>query len=545
MEPWLSHTPEDYQQLKTIADRLQLDYNRGTLISYHYYGFTSYTFRTSKNTFTNFLTGANYYYTPTEGYKGIPEHIILLLLASLHPHIKDMIQNVFNPTDRGGTDRTDPIPIETTTRIAYFPKGITDFAPTDKMLDTALSAKIQHEIIKENSTDPNLTNSPDLSITVKVFASPTQYLHVYFNKKSPETIRRVIYKTIQANLDYFKMIEDIEEPSDKELFNIIYKHFFTPTKDSMKEILKYLNDYFEEKIKHQDENLVKNFAAAKQTAMNNTRKQNLLASLQSAKDRYEQNIQSFSNLKNAYLQAKKAVDTFEEVPFTAIEVFLNAVKNDPCTKMFAKVSPTNIQFLIEEPLMHTESETWAKYITNNGSTLNSKIGNFAMNHYERYNTTYDILKYAVQRFFKETFIDQKIKLYTAALLGVDSTTSDFYVNKYNLTNYDYFPHPHIGTNTLTCWGEATRQISKNILENDGEMAHLQLTYALQQMTASDGVVANKLIDLILSNNYLTGPYYSRKTQKDSDSLRESFENILKEFITDETNKINAIIASES
>lgn len=545
MEPWLKHTPEDYQQLTTIANKLDLAYNRSDIVSYHYYGFTSYTFRTAKNKLTNFLTGANYYYTPTDSYKGIPEHIILLLLASLHPHIKDMIRDVFSPTDRGGTDRSDPIPVETTTRVAYFPKGITDFAPTDKTLDADLSAKIQREIIKENNADPNLTDSPDLSITVKVFASPAQYLHVYFNKKTPETIRRIFYKTIKANLDYFNMSEDITDELDRTLFNIIYKHFFYPTEESIKEIIKGANSYLTIKLKSLNENLVKDFAAKKQTAMNSNRKQNLLNRLQSAKTSYEQNIQAFATLKNEYLQAKKAVDTFEEVPFNAIEVFLNTVKEDPCTKSFQRTNQTVLQFLIEQPLIHTESETWAKYITNTNSTLNSRIHHFAENNCMLFNTTYDILKYAIQRFFKELFVDQKIRLHTAALLGIESTTSDFFVNKYNLTDHKYFPHPHIGTNSLTCWGEAVRQISKNILENDGDMAHLQLTYALQQMTASDSIVVNKLIDLILSTNYRTGLYYSRKSQTDSESLRESFEKILKEFITDETNKINSIIASES
>ena len=73
------------------------------------------------------------------------------------------------------------------------------------------------------------------------------------------------------------------------------------------------------------------------------------------------------------------------------------------------------------------------------------------------------------------------------------------------------------------------------------MAFLQLNYALQQMTASDTVVAKKLTDLILNDNYGTHPYYLRKGKTE----RESFETILKEFIADETDKINAIIDSES
>ena len=73
------------------------------------------------------------------------------------------------------------------------------------------------------------------------------------------------------------------------------------------------------------------------------------------------------------------------------------------------------------------------------------------------------------------------------------------------------------------------------------MAFLQLNYALQQMTASDSVVAGKLTDLILSNSYRNKPYYLKKNSTE----RMSFDTILKEFIADETNKINAIIDSES
>ena len=54
-------------------------------------------------------------------------------------------------------------------------------------------------------------------------------------------------------------------------------------------------------------------------------------------------------------------------------------------------------------------------------------------------------------------------------------------------------------------------------------------------------ILSKLTDLILNYNYGTHPYYLRKGKTE----RESFETILKEFIADETNKINAIIDSES
>lgn len=545
MKPWLSFTPDQKQQLKQLADRLQIAYTGNGLFNSNYYGLTSYTLRDAKNNFTNFLKG-HYYY----GYNNIDdedrtngqvEHILLNLLASFNENIKDMIKNTFQIKDRGGTDRSDPLTTETITGIAYFPKGITDFKPATKLLNTDLSAKIQKEIIKENGADPDLAGSPDLTITVKVFSESGRYLHTYFNKKSAQTIRRVIYKTIQANIDYFNMKELTQNELDKKMFETICNNFFVPTENSIKNILEHLETYIADKLKHQEENLVKIFASEKQKAMNHSRRRQLEDNLKYAEQDYNNNMQRYAELRNKYLQARKAIDTFEEIDFEAVEVFLNKIKDYPKTKLFAKINPNCLQFLIEEPLIHTEGETWAKYLTNPNSNLNSKIDIFVISMQEHYNTTFDILKYAVQRLFKELLVDQKIRLYTAAVLGITNNTTDFNVNKYNLSNNDYFPHPHIGTDSLTCWYEATRQISKCILENDGEMAFLQLNYALQQMTASDSVVAGKLTDMILSSNYRNKPYYLKKNSTE----RTSFDNILKEFIADETNKINSIIDSES
>ena len=103
------------------------------------------------------------------------------------------------------------------------------------------------------------------------------------------------------------------------------------------------------------------------------------------------------------------------------------------------------------------------------------------------------------------------------------------------------PHPHIGSDGLTCWNEAQRAINDKVLENDGEMAYLQLTYALQQMTASDSVVAKKLVQQMLNSAYMNTNCYLQKNKE----KRENFNSIMKEFIKDETDKINAIIASES
>lgn len=544
MKPWLQFTTEQKQQLKQLADRLQLPYLNSNLVESNYYGLTSYTLRDAKNHFTNYLKGNHYYYYNNDDEArtdGHVEHILLQFLASFDENIKDMIKKVFQIKDRGGTDRQDIFTTDCATGIGYFPKGITDFKPTNKLLDADLSARIQREIIKENGADPELVNSPDLTITVKVFAEPGRYLHVYFNKKTAQTIRRVVYKTIKANLDYFEMANAIQDKQDREAFDIISDCLFNPKEDSIARVIEFLTNYISEKLKHQEENLVKIFATEKQKAMNQSRKQQLKDNLNYAEQSYNDNMQRFADLKNKYIQARKALDAFEEVEFEAVEVFLNKVKDYPRTKVFAKINSNCLQFLIEEPLIHTESETWSKYLTNMNSTLNAKITTFAQNRAMDFETTFDILKYAVQRFFKETFVDQKIRLYTAAVLGVQSNTNTFQIDKYNLGNNEYFPHPHIGTSGLTCWNEASRQISKNILENDGEMAFLQLNYALQQMTASDSIVAAKLIDLILNSSYRTKPYYLRKGKTE----RESFETILKEFIADETNKINAIIDSES
>lgn len=544
MKPWLPFTLEQKQQIKQLADRLQINY-RTNWFDDNYYNIISYTFRSARTNFINFLKGGYYNAYQAIGDEtrtdGQVENIVLTLLASLDEEIKEMIKSVFHTRDRAGQDRNDVIPIESITGTGYFPKGITDFKPDNKKLDADLSARIQREIIKENGADSELVNSPDLTITVKVFAEPGQYLHTYFNKKTEQTIRRVYYKTIQTNLQYFSMKDLITDEQDKALFDVICNNFFTPNEKSVPNIIEFLTAYINEKLKYQEENLVKIFAAEKQTAMNQERKRNLEQNLRYAEQNYNDNIRRYASLKNEYLQAKKAVDTFEEVKFEAVEVFLNKIKDYPRTKQFAKINNTCLQFLIEEPLIHTEGETWAKYLTNVNSNINEKINAYAINNASNYNTTMSILKYAVQRFFKEVLVDQKIRLYTTALLGIRSDETNFAIEKFNFNGYEYFPHPHIGTSGLTCWGEATRQISKNILENDGEMAFLQLNYALQQMTASDTVVAKKLTDLILNHNYKTHPYYLRKGKTE----RESFETILKEFIADETNKINAIIDSES
>lgn len=561
--PWLQSSPEQKQQIKSLALRFGINvekentYNTNTRslgIGRQYYNMISYTARNSLNDFRAYLRGRlfNYYNNNEENIEinanGIFEYTILSFLGDFAPEIKDLFLKAFQIYDRSGADRHDPIATDMF-RIAYLPKGITDFNPTNKKLNEELTAKLQREIIKENKDDTSLEGR-DATITVKVFnelnAECDKIFHVYFNKKEPQTIRRIIYKAIREAIKYFNLTETIpiqneENPIERDLFNNLADIFFNAKENAISDILKELKSYIQAKLTYQDENIIQIFAARKQTAMNRQRKQSLEQNLKYTKERYERNIQEFASLKNDYLQAKKAIDSYEEVEFNAITVILTKIKEHPGTKLFTKINDDCLQFLLEEPLIHTDSVIWSKYLGNVGSEINSIIKIFTETHYNKYNTTFDILRFAVQRFIKELFVDQKYRIYTAALLGIRASTDYFQIEKYNLPDNNYLPHPHIGTTTLTCWSEASREISKKIMENDGETAFLQLIYALQQMTASDMVVSKNLIRLIIDDKYSTQPFYLKKGNEN----RVSFKEIIEEFVTDETNKINAINDSES
>ena len=564
--PWLQSSPEQKQQIKALALRFGINvederpYNRTTRslgIGNRYWSMTSYTAKNALNDFQSYLKGQRYnnYYYYTEDNdndeikaNGLFEYTILSFLGDFAPEIKDLFLKAFQICDRGGTDRQDPITADNF-KIAYIPKGITDFNPTTKKLNEELTAKIQREIIKENKDDTSL-GGKDATITVKVFnelnTEDDKIFHVYFNKKEPQTMRRIIYKSIREAIKYFNITEHIpiqneENPIEQNLFNSLADIFFNAKEDAISSILEELESYIQAKLAYQDENLIQIFAARKQTAMNEQRKHSLEETLNYAKTQYERNMQEFASLKNDYLQAKKAVDSYQEIEFNAITVLLTKIKEHPGTKLFAKINDDCLQFLLEEPLIHTDSAVWAKYLGNLSSDINFIIKNFAELHYDKYNTTFDILRFAVQRFIKELFVDQKYRVYTAALLGIRASTNTFQIEKYNLPDDNFLPHPHIGTNSLTCWAEASREISKKVMENDGETAFLQLIYALQQMTASDTVVSRQLISLIVDDSYSTQPFYIKKGSEN----RTSFKEIIKEFVTDETNKINAINDSES
>ena len=561
--PWLQSSPEQKQQIKSLALRFGINieeernYNRTTRslgIGNQYWNLISYTARNALNDFQSYLKGRNYYYyNDTDESNeikanGLFEYTILSFLGDFAPEIKDLFLKAFQICDRGGTDRQDPIRTDTF-KIAYFPKGITDFNPTDKKLNEELTARIQREIIKENKDDTSLEGK-DATITVKVFnelsAGNDKIFHVYFNKKEPQTIRRIIYKSIREAIKYFDVTQHIavqneEEPIERQLFNNLADMFFNAKEDAISNILEELANYIQAKLTYQDENIIQIFAARKQTAMNEQRKHQLEQNLNYAKTNYERNMQEFASLKNEYLQAKKAIDSYEEVEFNAITVLLTKIKEHPGTKLFAKINDDNLQFLIEEPLIHTDGAVWSKYLGNPSSEINYIIQRFTENNCNNYETTYEILRYATQRLIKEVLIDQKYRVYTAALLGLRASSNSFQIDKYNLPDNNYLPHPHIGTSDITCWAEASREISKKVMENDGETAFLQLVYALQQMTASDGIISKKLIQYMLKPEYSTQPFYIKKGSEN----RVSFKEIIKEFIADETNKINAINDSES
>lgn len=563
--PWLQSSPEQKQQIKALALRFGINvedeaqYNRTTRslgIGGQYWNMVSYTARKSLIDFQAYLKGRRYNdYGYTEGNNndeikanGLFEYTLLSFLGDFAPEIKDLFLKAFRICDRSGADRQDPITTDDF-KIAYIPKGVTDFNPTTKKLNEELTAKIQREIIKENKDDTSLEGK-DATITVKVFnelnTGDDKIFHVYFNKKEPQTMRRIIYKSIREAIKYFNITERItvqneENPIERNLFNNLADIFFNAKEGAISNILEELERYIQAKLAYQDENIIQIFAARKQTAMNEQRKRSLEETLNYTKTQYERNMREFASLKNDYIQAKKAVDSYQEVEFDAITVLLTKIKKHPGTKLFAKINDENLQFLIEEPLIHTDSAVWAKYLGNTSSDINYGIKIFAESHYYQYNTTFDILRFAVQRFIKELFVDQKYRVYTAALLGIRASTSTFQIEKYNLPDNSFLPHPHIGTNSLTCWTEASREISKKVMENDGETAFLQLIYALQQMTASDSIVSRKLVSLIVDDRYSTQPFYIKKGSEN----RTSFKEIIKEFVTDETNKINAINDSES
>lgn len=269
--------------------------------------------------------------------------------------------------------------------------------------------------------------------------------------------------------------------------------------------------------------------------MNADRKRQLDTDLRSIKSYYNDTLDNLIRYSTSLRNAQQALVDYNEIEFSAITVFLEKIKQHPNTKSFKKINSDCLQFIVEEPIMYTDDKVWSKYISNSASETRQYIYRFARDYHDYYNTTSDILDFCVQRLFKEVLIDQKIKLFTSSAMYLNQNNTSFRLEKNSLPDAgNFFPHPHLGTNSLTCWGNAITEITKAINADDGETAFLQMMYAFQQMTATDNVVVRKLTEYMLNTRYSNYTVY----QKGKDTERTTFEKIIKEFVEDETNKIN-------
>lgn len=552
MQPWIPNTDEHCSKLFRLAQRLGFTAT-SSVLEHRWLGrVTSYTLRESFNDLDNYYLARSSYFKhlikhldfnrESPATFGYFENFVMLILKHFSPEITDAFNSLTGIKDRAGYDRADPLS-NCSIGLAYLPKGLTIFTPENKVYLEADSARIQRECIKESAKDP-CTPDSDKTLTVKVFAKKDEYFHCYINKRAPVTLRRIIYKAFFTWCRVYEAERFLPTELEKTVFNVLLENLECPTESSADIIIATLSNYITEKIKNLEENLIQNFATEKQKALNSARKKELDRRLQSCQNNlthYESGYrQSLIDLKNA----EKAIAEYSEVGFNAIQTFLQLIKNYPRTQFLSKINARDIQFQIEEPLIHTAGAVWAKYLTNSNSDINYGIKDFALKHHKEkpfLETTVEILRFSIQRFIKELFVDQTIRLYTACTLGMEANDTVLDIKKYELVQTDYMPHPHIGTAGLTCWSEAKTEVIKALLNNDGETAFLQLTYALQQMSATDTVVSKKLINNILHPAYSKIKIYLRKGKQE----RESFIEILQEFITDETNKINAIIASES
>lgn len=543
--PWVPVNTELVDRAAAYENRLQIDTRMEPWASIPYLNLTSRMLREAWRQLKYFNIGQRAWSadnTVDEQRLGLFEGAIVNIICHLLPDVKPYLENLLRIRDRGNAERHDVFDTNDGVGLGYFPKGITDFAPDNKTYHAELSARLQREIIRDNGNDPMLPdNHDDKKITIKAFVD-VNYVHIYFNKRSIHTIRRIYFKTFWFIWNHFNLAR--YGGTEAEQFDNIVTNLCYPSADSAELILNALNSIIEKHMKQAEENLVEEFSKAKQKAMNYTRKNSLDNALANAKRNYDDNIARYASIHLALINCQKALNEYTEVEFTAVADFLTRIKEYPRTKEFGRLDADNIQFIIEEPMIHTDPKTWARYLTNPDSNLNQHIHRFVLNYYNFYNTTQDILRFATQRFIKEIFVDQHIRIFTQARFGILASESNFNILKLQLPNngnYNYMPHPHIATNDLTCWGDAQREIAKRILENNGETAFLQLTYALQQMTASDNVVLRKLIEMILHSQYNTCAIYQIKGQTE----RTSFQEIIKEFVKNETDKINAISETEA
>lgn len=516
----IPHSGEQEQELLRILNNI----NQGGLLPLNIYlpNVRSYTLRNNLLGCLNAIPFTKY---------------TLNFLASISPEVLyPMLTDLIQISDRGGADRIDPINNQRGIKLAYIPKGLTDFYPDTKPLNEDLTGSIHRRIIRQNQSDPACPES-DKAITVKAYGDidvNNSFLHIYFNKYSEATLKRLIliglelaYKT----LDRTKIFGE-----DKENIDTIVENLCDPKEDSANKIIESIRAVMANFLKAEEKDLIKNFVRITQKSLNTVRREQLNRDRSNAESNYASTLDALTRYATILKNAQQELINYSEVDFSSIEVFLEKIKNHPNTKDFRKISADWLQFVIEEPIVYTEEKVWSKYLTNRWSDTRQSIEAFARNYCKTYKTTMAILDFCIQRLFKEVLVDRKIKLFTASAMYLDQRNSYFQLRKNTLPdNMGLFPHPHLGTVNLTCWGNAMTEIVKAINANDGETAFLQMIYAFQQMTATDNVVVRKLTECILDGTYSEYPVYQKTEEKE----RKTFKDIIKEFIEDETNKINA------
>lgn len=461
------------------------------------------------------------------------EKNILNMLASLNTGMRNLLKDLLKIRDRRATDANDPIPKETPLGMAFFPKCLTDFKPANKILNEKLTAEIRRTILKANAADPECPES-DKAITIHIYEEDN-YLHVYFNKYSAQTLYRLTFLILYHAFDKYIKADSFKNAEEYNLVKLIISGLCLPTESSIDLILTSMLKIFEKRLEHEEENLIEDFSADVQTRLNSNRKSILDRSKNDAEAYYSRALNDLAKYATDLRNANQALLNYQEVDFSAIKTFLEYIKKHPNTKIFKKYNENILSFLMEEPILFTDDKVWSKYIANNNSDTSQNIRSFANNYHNKYNTTAETLYFCTQRLFKEVLIDQKIKIFVSTFMYMDKQNSSFRLDKLELPNTgNFFPHPHLGTNSLTCWGNALTEITKAINNNDGETAFTQLLYACQQMTAEDGAVARILSREMVNSRYHKVTVY----QKKGTTERTTFEKILTEFVAEETEKQN-------
>lgn len=518
MSKLITYTDDQENQIIALARKYAVDDVPSTLRSPSNYNLKSYTLRHNVNRF--FINDLFFKQT-------------LNILQTFHPILTTLISQLFVFQDRSGDSRVDPLFSTPGIQLAYIPKGLTDFAPEDKTtFSENLTGKIRREVLRLNNGNPGCPET-DKSITIKVYKS-NDYLHIYFNKYSESTIGYIILIAFRYGYQLFidkTIFKDDAATIDNILLNALF-----PNKDSATNILNLLTAVLDKRTKAESENLAENFSSILQANLNQNGRQTLERNLQRAQDDYTTLLENLASYATRLKEAQQCMTNYNEIDFSAIRVFLTKIKQYPNTKYFNKYDKYSLMFIIEEPILFTEDKVWSKYITNTYSNLRERINSTARQHYDDYETTRDILDFSIQRLFKAVFVDQTIKLFTASAMYLDQRSSYFNIKKTNLPDpIKYFPHPHLGAHNLTCWGNAHIEITKAIMGNNGETAFTQMIYAFQQVTASDGAVVNILLKYLLDTEYHDLPIF----QKADNTERITFKDIIKEYVQDETNKINA------